>query len=161
MSGQAGLKAGLIGGAIVLLFTALSQVPVPFFCCGCTALTLLAYIGIGVLAGVFLNPPRDAGKGAGAGAIAGVISGLVAGIVLIVGLGIQMAFMGTGDILSTVDPQTLKQLEEIGLSAEAFAALSGVTGVGIVGGMCCLADLAIGAGLGAAGGAIFGAAKPD
>ena len=161
MAGKAGLKAGLIGAAVVLVLTLLAQIPLDFVCCGCTGIQWLAYAGIGVLAGVFLTPPRNAGGGAGAGAIAGLISGVVSGLVWTVVLVIQMLLAGTGDILTGLDPQTIQQMEELGWDPATFAWLSGGLGIAFVSGGCCLANLAAGAGLGAVGGAIFGAAKQD
>jgi hypothetical protein len=76
-------------------------------------------------------------------------------------MAIQVAIMGTGDIMSTLDPEVIRQLTELGVDPDTFAALSGVGGVALGGGMCCLAGLAVGAGLGAAGGAIFAALKPE
>jgi len=161
MTGKAGLKAGLIGAAIVFVLTLLSQIPaVGCVCCG---LNWLSYAGIGALAAYFLAPPRSAGAGAGAGAIAGLISGAIGGLIWTVIMAIKMAITGTGNLVSTIDPQTMQQLAELGvdISPEMFAAFSGVVGMAIAGGMCCLTGLAVGAGLGAIGGAIFAAAKPD
>lgn len=159
MTGKAGLKAGLIGAAIILVMTLLSQIPgVGCICCG---LTFLVYAGIGVLAGFFLTPPRTAGTGAGAGAIAGLVSGAAGGIVWIIVMAVTVAFGDTGDIMSAIDPQTMRQLLELGIDPEMFATFSGVGGAALGGGMCCLTGLAIGAGMGAIGGAIFAAIKPD
>lgn len=161
MSGKAGLKAGLIGAAVILVLTLLNQIKMGVIECLCCPITLLAYAGIGVLAGSFLTPPRTAGSGAGAGAIAGLISGVVGGLVWVIVMFIQVSTMGTADILSNIPPDTLKQIQELGLSPEMFALLSGTGGAAIAGGMCCLGSLAFGAGLGALGGAIFSAVKPD
>jgi hypothetical protein len=159
MTVKTGLKAGLIGAAIALVLTLLSQIPgVGCVCCG---LTWLAYAGIGALAGFFLTPPRTAGTGAGAGAIAGLISGAVGSLVSIIVMAIQMAAGGTEGIMSAIDPATMQQLIELGVDPEMFAVFSGAGGVAIAGGMCCLTGLAVGAGLGAAGGAIFAAVKPE
>ncbi len=159
MTGKAGLKAGLIGAAIIFVLTLLSQIPgVGCFCCG---LNWLSYAGIGVLAAYFLSPPRSAGTGAGAGAIAGLISGGLGGLVWTVIMAIQVAITGTGDIMSAIDPQTMRQLLDLGIDPDMFAIFSGVGGVAIGGAMCCLTGLAVGAGMGAIGGAIFAAAKPN
>lgn len=158
MTGKAGLKAGLIGAAIIFVLTLLSQIPaVGCVCCG---LNWLSYAGIGALAAYFLAPPRSAGTGAGAGAIAGLISGAIGGLIWTIIMAIQMAIAGTENL---VDFRTMQQLADLGvdISPEMFAALSGVGGVAIAGGMCCLTGLAVGAGLGAIGGAIFAAAKPN
>ena len=159
MTGKAGLKAGLIGAGIMLVLTLLSQIPgVGCVCCG---LTWLVYAGIGALAGFFLTPPRAAGTGAGAGAIAGLVSGAVGGIDWIIVLAIQMALTGPGEIASAIDPEQMRQLIELGIDPEMFTMFSGVGGVAIGGGLCCLTGLAVGAGMGAVGGAIFAAVKPD
>jgi hypothetical protein len=114
-----------------------------------------------VLAGYFMTPPRAAGTGAGAGAIAGLVSGAVGGLVWIIILVVQLAVGGTGEIMSAIDPEVMRQLIELGIDPDMFAAFSGVGGVAIAGGMCCLMGLAMGAGMGAAGGAIFAAVKPE
>jgi hypothetical protein len=173
MSGKAGLKAGLIGAGVAFLLTLTdllptlipillpTLVPISLLGCVCCALPLLAYIGAGVLGGLFLTPPRDTGAGAGAGAIAGLISGVGTTVAWVINAGIEMAVRGTQSIL---DPQMLEQLAEQGMSPEAFAVLSGITGLaglGISGGMCCLFSLALGAGVGALVGLIFAAIKPD
>ena len=165
MSGKAGLKAGLIGAGVAFLLTLTNLlptlVPIPFLGCVCCALPLLGYIGAGVLGGFFLAPPRTTGAGAGAGAIAGLISGVGTTIAWVINTGIGMAVTGTQSITSGLDPQMLEQLSEIGMSPRMFAALSGVTGLLIGGGMCCLFSLGLGAGVGALGGLIFAAAKKD
>lgn len=159
MTGKAGLKAGLIGAAVILVMTLLNQIPgVGCFCC---PLTFLVYAGIGALAGFFLIPPRTAGTGAGAGAIAGLISGAISGLVWSIVMAIQMALAGPGEIMSYIDPRQMQQLTELGIDPEMFTMFSGVGGVAITGGLCCLTGLAAGAGLGAIGGAIFAAVKAD
>ena len=159
MTGKAGLRAGLIGAGIILVVTLLSQIP--YLGCVCCGLTWLIYAGIGALAGYFLTPPRVAGTGAGAGAIAGLVSGAVGGLVWIVIMVIQMAVGGTGQIMSAMDPEMMRQLAELGVDPDVFAIFSGAGGVAIAGGMCCLTGLAIGAGMGAVGGAIFAAVQPE
>ena len=165
MAGNAGLKAGLIGAAILFVLTLLALIPVAFLDCVCCGVELLAYAGIGVLAGSFLTAPRDAGTGAGAGAIAGVISGLVAGIISMIVAAIQGATGAASAGL--LDPQMLEQLTELGVELdpemlEIFTGAGAGAGMGILGGsLCCVGSLAIGAALGAIGGAIFGASKSD
>ncbi len=107
---------------------------------------MLIYVGIGVLAGFFLAPPRTPGKGAGAGAIAGLISGGISGVVGSVIMSIRWA-RGMG--IPGLDPQQMQQLTESGMDPRLFA---------IPGAIC---GMAIGAGLAAIGGAIFAAIKPD
>ncbi len=161
MSGKAGLKAGLIGAAVILVLTLLGQIRIKGLNCVCCPVTLLAYAGIGVLAGFFLTPPRTAGSGAGAGAIAGLLSGALGGLVWIIAILIQMRTMSAADILSAMPPETLRQLQESGIDPQVLALLSGTGGAALAGGMCCLTSLASGAGLGAIGGAVFSALKPD
>ena len=55
MAVKAGLKGGLIGGAVGLVLTLLGLIPVPFLPCVCCGLSWLGYIGAGVLAGFFLH----------------------------------------------------------------------------------------------------------
>jgi hypothetical protein len=146
VAGKAGLKAGLIGAVIMLAMTLVNNLLLPaggnialsLISCG---VSLLIYVGIGVLAGVFLVPPRTANKGAGAGAIAGLISGAVSGVV-------GLILMLTG-VSKAVDPQQMQQLAEAGINPTLVVVPSAICG------------LAIGAGLGAAGAAIFSAIKPD
>ena len=166
MTGKAGLKAGLIGAAVMLVLTVASQLLARLpgtecVGCACCALPWLVYAGIGALAGFFLIPPRAAGTGAGAGAIAGLISGAVSGVVSIIIMAIQMALAGTGELVSYIDPQQMRQLAELGIDPEMLAIFSGAGGVAIGGGLCCMTSLAVGAGLGAIGGAIFAAVKSD
>jgi hypothetical protein len=150
MTGKAGLKAGLIGAAVILVVTLLSQIP--FVGCVCCALTWLIYAAIGALAGFFSDPPRTAGSGAGAGAIAGLISGVAGGLIWVIVMVIQAAVAGPGNI-PAIDPETMRQLTELGVDPEMFQVLTG--------GMCCLGSLATGAGLGAVGGLIFAALRPE
>ena len=161
MTGKAGLKAGLIGAAAIFVMTLLNQIQIPGVGCVCCPSTLLVYAGIGVLAGYFLVPPRTPGTGAGAGAIAGLVSGAVGGIIWIIAMAIQMATMDAAYIMSNIPPDTLRQLTELGVDPDMLATFSGAGGVALAGGMCCLTGLAVGAGLGAIGGAIFSAIKSE
>lgn len=165
MAGKAGLKAGLIGAAVIFVITLLSLIPILMpkasaLNCVCCGLEFVVFAGIGVLAGFFLTPPRDAGTGAGAGAIAGVVAGLVDGILGIIVAAIQVAVVGT-DFVSVLDPQQIEMLAEMGIDPGTFATFSGWGGVAIGGGMCCIGYLAIGAALGAIGGAVLAAVKSD
>jgi hypothetical protein len=148
MVGKAGLKAGLIGVTVLLVVTVINQfLPLAggltYVMCGISA---LIYVGIGVLAGFFLVPPRTAGKGAGAGAIAGLISGAINGVVGFVIISIRLA-RGLG--YPGLDPQQMQQLTEMGMDPQLFA----------IPGVIC--GMVIGAGAAAIGGAIFAAVKPD
>ena len=71
MVGKAGLKAGLIGLVIMVAMTLLNQFVLlriaqvfTWISCG---VSLLIYLGIGVLAGFFVSPPRTPAQGAGWG----------------------------------------------------------------------------------------------
>jgi len=161
MAGKAGLKAGLIGAAVLLVLVLLSLIPVPALNCICCGVQLIAYLGIGVLGGFFLAPPRSALAGAGAGAIAGLISGLVAAVAQTVVMAIQAATTDRSQLLSMLDPEMLRQLSELGIDLDTFTALTGTGGVALASVMCCAGSLALGAALGAAGGAILAAAKHD
>jgi hypothetical protein len=162
MPGKAGLKAGLIGAAAMLVLTLLGLIPLAMLKCVCCGADLLAYAGIGVLAGFFLTPPRTAGTGAGAGAIAGLISGAAAGLINIVVGAIRVATRGPVGSIPAIDPEVLRQFREYGVDPREFARFTqGWSGVGIGGSLCCLGSLAIGAALGAIGGAIFAAVKAE
>ena len=61
MAGKAGLKAGLIGGGVLVVLTLIALIPIPFLSCICCGVDLLVYLGVGALAANFLTPPRTAG----------------------------------------------------------------------------------------------------
>ena len=148
MVGKAGLKAGLIGMAVMLVLAVLNRLlPISgglvWVSCGVSS---LIYVGIGALAGFFLAPPRAAGKGAGAGAIAGLLSGLVSGVV---GVAIMFIQMRQGMTISGLTPEQMQQLAQSGLDPAVLM---------IPGAVC---SLGLGAGLAAIGGAIFAAVKLD
>ena len=161
MAGRAGLKAGLIGAGVMLVVTLLNLIPVPFLGCVCCGLAWLAYAGIGALAGRYLDPPRTAGAGAGAGAIAGLISGATRGVIMSIVIAVQTALGSAGDITSMLDPEMLRQLRDLGVDPEMFAVFTGVGGVALAGGLCCLGALAAGALFGALGGVIYSSTNAD
>ena len=160
MTGKAGVKAGLIGAAVLVVLALLNLIPVVFLRLVCCVLILLAYVGIGVLAGSYLTPPRNAGGGAGAGAIAGLIGGAAFGIASTIISAVQAAIGVAGAV---IDPDLMRQFTELGvdIDPEILTLFAGAGGVVIGGSLCCLGSLAIGAVLGAIGGAVFGAAKSD
>jgi len=155
VAGKAGLKAGLIGIAVLLVWTVIGRfVPMTGVLTWVSmGVSLLLYTGIGVLAGLFLAPHRTPGRGAGAGAIAGLISGTVAGVVGMVILYIQMAGGGAVPGLSPEQMQQLEQLAEQGMDPTTILALSTIPS------LICV--MGIGAGLAAIGGAILAAVKSD
>ena len=147
MAGKAGLKAGLIGVAALLVTTLLSQFlrlqALVYAMCG---VNMLIYAGIGVLAGFFLVPPRTPGKGAGAGAIAGLVGGAINGVIGAIIGSIRLA-RGLG--LPGVPPEQMQMLVESGGNPTLTLYLAP---------FCAIA---VGAGCGAIGGAILAAVKPD
>ena len=150
------LKAGLIGGAVLVVLSLLSMIP----CVGAVTciLGVLAYAGIGALAAYWMPPLRMAGPAAGQGALAAVVAALIGGIVNTILVTIQMAIAGGGQALSQIPPEALQQMYEAGIDPEIFVGPAG----GVIGGsICCLGGLILAAILGAIGGAIFAAIKAD
>ena len=148
MTGKAGLKAGLIGIVVLLVITATNNLlpiagTLTYVMCG---VSMLIYVGVGILAGFFLDPPRTPGKGAGAGAIAGLISGGVNGVIGFIIIFVRLA-QGLG--YPGLTPEQLQQVNEMGMNLQLLA---------IPGAIC---GLLIGSGVAAIGGAVFGATKPD
>jgi hypothetical protein len=145
------LKAGLFGTGVMLVWTVIGRlVPIAgVWVWVSSGLSLLMYAGIGLLAGVFLRPPRAPGKGAGAGAIAGLISGLIAGGV---GIGILMAQIAGGGNVPAMSTEQMAQIRQVSASGIPLPVLLAPSAV-------CV--MAIGSGLAAIGGAILAAVKPD
>jgi len=157
MVGKAGLKAGLIGLAVMVVISLINQLLLaelfaaqPLLSIGSCGLSVVLYVGIGMLAGIFLAPPRTAGNGAKAGLIAGLISAVVS-----VGLGVLIMVIRTnsGAPLPGVTPEQLQMLEEQGMNLGLITLISGTVGA------VCGAGL--GAGAAAGGGALLAAIKPD
>jgi hypothetical protein len=150
------LKAGLIGVVVLILLNLIGLIP----CVGCFTWPVewLAYIAIGALAAYFVPPIREAGKGAGQGALAAVTAAVVGGILKTIIITIQTAATDTAEVLSQIPPETLQQLEDVGLDPSMF---TGAGGGAMCGGICCAVGLLIAAALGALGGAIFAAVKAD
>lgn len=153
------LKAGLIGAAVIVVLNLLGIIP----CVGIVTciLSWIAYVGIGVLAASYIQPPREAGAGAGQGALAAALAGLVGGVVNMIILAVQATVMGSARILSQVPPDTMRQLEDAGLDPQMFEQFAGPGGALIGGSVCCLGGLLLAAILGAIGGAIYAAMKQD
>lgn len=152
------LKAGLIGAAIVLVFNLVGIIPV----IGCIGLPLelVAYVAIGALAAFWMTPRREAGRAAGQGALAGLIAGAVGGILraILTPLSIKLSG-GTSAILSQLPAESLQSLQQAGIDPNVIFGGGTMAGLVLV---CCLPlGLLLGAGLGALGGLIFAAAKPE
>jgi hypothetical protein len=157
MVGKAGLKAGLIGLAVMVAVSLVNQLLLaevfagqPLLSIASCGVSIVLYLGIGVLAGVFLSPPRTAGDGAKAGAIAGLIAAIVSVAIGVVILAIRTS---SGAPLPGVTPEQLEMIEESGVNFGLITLISGS-----VGAVC---GAALGAGAAAAGGAVFSALKPD
>ena len=152
------LKAGLIGAAIVLVLNLIGIIPV----IGCIGLPLelVAYGVIGALAALWMTPRRAAGRAAGQGALAGLIAAAVSGVVRAILTPISMQLSGgTSAILSQVPPESLQALQQAGIDPNVIFGGGTMAGLVLV---CCLPlGLMLGAGLGALGGLIFAAAKPE
>jgi len=152
------VKAGLIGALIVLMVNLMGIIPV----IGCIGLPLelVAYIAIGALAGFWIVPPRATGRAAGQGALAGLIAGVASGIIRTILTPLSMKLSGgTSALLSQLPPESLQSLQQAGLDPNVIFGGGTMAGLVLI---CCLpAGLLLGAGLGALGGLIFAAAKPE
>jgi len=157
MVGKAGLKAGLIGLVVMAVISLINQLLLaelfaaqPLLAVAGCGVSVVLYVGIGVLAAIFLAPPRTAGNGAKAGLLAGLISAIVS-----VGLGMLIMVIRTnsGAPLPGVTPEQLQMLEEQGMKLSLITLIAGTVGA------VCGASL--GAGAAAGGGALLAAIKPD
>jgi hypothetical protein len=150
------LKAGLIGGAVLVALNLLGLIP----CVGLVTcfLSLLAYVGIGALAAYWAPRPRDPGQGAGQGALAALVGALIGGVVNVILFTIQMAVMDTAAILAQLPQESLRQLEQSGLDP---AMLTGPGAGAFYGSICCLGGLVFAAILGAIGGAIYAGLRQE
>jgi len=155
MSNQ-GLKAGLIGGAVVAVLQFVGLIP--FVGCCTWLLVFLAYLGAGALAAYWLTPPRTAGGGAGVGAVAGLVTAIIGGIFGMIATGLQFALTDTASILAQMPRESLDALRDAGMDPALFT--SPVMGIA-VSGVCCLVGMVIAAALGAIGGAIFAAVRSE
>jgi len=157
---QAGLKAGAVGAGVIVILNLIGLIP----CVGCITciLGLLAYVGAGALAAYWLPPTRTAGQGAGAGAIAGVVAGIVSGFVNMIIAAVQFAISGgPGTMMNQMrqlPPEVMDQLYQAGVDPAMFASIGGVI---VVSSVCCVLGFTLSAVLGAIGGVIFAAAKPE
>jgi hypothetical protein len=154
VTGKAGLKAGAIGLAVMVVWTVIGRL-VPALASGLMmyvscGISSLLYVGTGVLAGLVLASPRTAGKGATAGAVAGLIAGGGASILGAVIMVIQVGSTGT---IPGLNPEQAQVLAESNMDPTMLSSIGAVCGVGLA--------LALGAGLGAAGGAISAALKGE
>jgi hypothetical protein len=161
MDMQAVLKAGGVGAGILIVLSLLGLIP----CVGCFTfiLSLVAYVGIGVLAARWMAPPRTGSGGAMNGAAAAVLAGLISGVINLVISGIYFAVTGTSQMtqaFADIPPEQLAALAEAGIDPGILAGGAGIAGVLGLGAICCMIGLVIAAALGAAGGAFWGNSHP-
>ncbi len=150
------LKAGLIGGVVLFGLNLLGLIP--FVGCITLILEVFLYVAIGALAARWMAPRREGGAAAGQGAIAGVIAAAISGIARTVIMTLQMAVMGSSQILSQLPAESLQQLRDAGIDPAMFVG----PGAGVaIGGFCCVGLMVLAAGLGALGGLIYAAARPE
>ncbi len=152
------LKAGLAGGLLLIIFELLSLVPI----LGCLSLPLMliGYLVTGALAGYWLPPRREAGPAAGQGALAGLIAGAIAGLLQVILTPLSVSLVGGADaFVSQLPLETLSQLQQAGIDPNVLFGSGTFAGIAL---LCCFpASLLIGAALGALGGLVFAAAKPE
>lgn len=150
------VKAGLIGGAVVVVLNLLGIIPcLGVITCG---LGILAYAGVGALAAYWMPPVRMAGQAAGQGALAAGLASVIGGIVNWIVVTVQFALTDTASVISSMPQESLQQLRDAGIDPATFTG----TGAGAAfGGICCGVGLLIAIVLGAIGGAIFAAIKSD
>lgn len=150
------VKAGLVGGAVVVVLNLLSLIPcVGIVSCG---LGLLVYAGVGALAAYWMPPVRMAGPAAGQGALAAGLASVIGGVVNWIVVTIQFAVADTASIISSMPQESLQQLRDAGIDP---ATLAGPASGAVFGGLCCGAGLLVAIVLGAIGAAIFAAVKAD
>ena len=152
------LKAGLIGAGIMVVLSLLSMVP--FLSCLAFPLQFLAYLGVGGLAAAYLPPRRETGRAAGQGSLAGFLAGLASGLVSLILTPLTLATQGgAAAIINQMPPEMLQQFEQAGVDPGRLLNTGTITGMT---GLCCLpTGLIMGAVLGALGGLIYAAVKPE
>jgi hypothetical protein len=156
------LKAGLIGAVIVVVLKVLQVVP----CVNCCALPAewVAYGCIGALAAYWIVSGRTMGSAAGHGALAALIAAVIGGVI---GIGVNVVGATVlaplqQSMLRQMPPEFFRQLAEAGVDPELITRAGGSTAETITGGVtCCGVGLVVGAALGALGGLIFAAVKPQ
>lgn len=152
------LKAGLIGAVAILVINLIGLVPV----LGCLSLPLelIAYVAVGALAVSWLPPRRMTGRSAGQGALAGLIASVAGGLARVVLTPLSLSLSGGAEaIISQLPEESLKMFEQAGLDPATLINGGTFAGFALV---CCLpVALLAGAALGALGGLIFAAAKPE
>lgn len=151
------LKAGLIGGLVLVIINLFGLIPM--VSCICMPLGLVAYVAIGALAARWVAPRREAGRAAGQGALAGVVSGLIGGIASTVLAPVSLAMAGGPQaFINNLPPESLQAFQQAGVDPQAV--FSGGA-LALLAAICCLPlGMLLGAGLGALGGVIYAAIRP-
>ena len=162
MDMSAVLKAGGVGAAVLVVLSLLGYIP----CVGCFTfiLTLVAYVGIGILAVYWSAPPRTGSGGAMSGAVAAVVAALIAGVINLMISAVYFSITGSAQFtqaLADIPPEQLAVLAEAGIDPSLLAGGAGIAGVLGIGALCCTLGLVIAAALGAAGGAFWGSSHPN
>jgi hypothetical protein len=153
-----GVKAGLVGGAALIVLDLIGLVPV--IACIVVPLELLFFIGIGVLAAYWMRPRQGGGPAAGQGAIAGLIAGAIGGIASVALAPVSLAMSGGPEaILRQIPAESLQLLENAGINPSTLINWGTTAGLTAI---CCLPlGLLLGAGLGAVGALILGGTRSE
>lgn len=156
------LKAGLIGIGVLVVLSLIGLVQI--LNCITLPLTVVTYVVVGVLAASYMTPRREAGAAAGQGALAALVASFGGGLVAFV---INLLRAATGrayevtDLLRLLPPEILLQLRDLGISPNLVSGVGGVGFAAVCGSACCLTGIVFAVILGAIGGAIYAAVKPD
>jgi len=146
---SAGLKAGLVGAGVAILFALASLLPL--LGCVTAVLSLVLYVAVGILAAYWAESPRDAGKGAGAGALAGLVSGVAYGLTLVV---VNVLGVTVGGADATLRRQFRQLPPGMRTPWHDVGVGPGVLLIGTAA-LCCGLGTVLAVALGAAGGAGF------
>jgi len=154
---QPWLKSGLIGALALIIINLVGLIPL--VACCTFPVSIIAFFVIGLLAAVWMTPPRAAGAAAGQGALAALIAGLVSGILVMLMAIVQTSLTDMSLYLQQLPPEIRAQfLETTGIPPSW---IFGVGGGVLFGGVCCSAEVLLAVALGAFGGAIYAAIKSD
>jgi hypothetical protein len=145
----------LIGAAILVVIKLIGIIP--YIGCVSLPLNLITYVGVGVLAAMYLPPLRTAWRGAGEGALAALIASLIGGITGMI-IALARSSVTGAQAMAQLPPGVLDMVRESGISP---GFLFGVGGTSIFGSICCLSGILVAVALAAIGGAIYAAAKPE
>lgn len=157
------LKAGLTGSIVLsvltLSTTLMYLVPLEIGAivgsCACLPF-FLVYPAIGVLAALWMPPPRSAGQGAQAGALAGLVAGVVDGIVTVVWMLVLVLLGISQRYLAQFSPAMLYSLKKSGMYF--LFTPSGLMATALCNAVIFIAWAAV---FGALGGAIYAAIKRE